>query len=473
MNRIFQKIAALAVVGAVVVIGTAPVAQAQAPVGQLGPTGAAQAPEKKVKDQGEYDIFNQTIKDATTPAAQIKDLDTWVQKYPESDYKDDRLYYYIQAYNGAAQPAKVLEIGSQLMSRDLKSVFKDPKTGGQQVLTVLYLMSVNVLKLPEATPEQLAAGEKAAHALQGYVDEYFTAANKPAASSDADWAKTKSDVAGLSKAVQVGLATRPGGDAMAKYRQDKNPANCKVAEDAYMKALQQYPDGAAIAYGLGSADICLYKVDPSKISIGLYELARAVAIDATLGGTADPKPIDTYFVNTYKSYHGDDEGLQALKDAAKASPFPPADFKIKSSSEIILAKEEEFKKTNPQLALWLGIKAQLADTGGEAYFEGSLKSAAVPKLKGTVVEGKPACRSKEILVALSDATHAEISLKLDAALTGKPEAGTEIHWEGVPSAFTKDPFLLTMETEKAKIEGLKSSPCAPPPPVKKGVTKKK
>src|ERR1039458_6633108 len=218
MNRIFQKIAALAVVGAVVVIGTAPVAQAQAPVGQLGPTGAAQAPEKKVKDQGEYDIFNQTIKDATTPAAQIKDLDTWVQKYPESDYKDDRLYYYIQAYNGAAQPAKVLEIGSQLMSRDLKSVFKDPKTGGQQVLTVLYLMSVNVLKLPEATPEQLAAGEKAAHALQGYVDEYFTAANKPAASSDADWAKTKRDGAGLSQAGEGG----GGGGAPAARHPHQN-----------------------------------------------------------------------------------------------------------------------------------------------------------------------------------------------------------------------------------------------------------
>ena len=151
-----------------VITGTAQFAQAQA------------APEKKVKDQGEYDIFNQTIKDASNPAQQIKDLDTWTQKYPDSDYKDDRLYYYIQAYNATNQPAKVLEIGTQLMDRDLKQVFKDPKSGPQQVLTVLYLMSVNTLKLPNATPEQLAAGEKAARMLQDYVGEYFTAANKPA-----------------------------------------------------------------------------------------------------------------------------------------------------------------------------------------------------------------------------------------------------------------------------------------------------
>ncbi len=460
--RTFQKIAAVAVMGAVVITGTAQFARAQ----------AAPAPEKKVKDQGEYDIFTQTIKDQSNPAQQIKDLDTWTQKYPESDYKDDRLYYYIQAYNATGQAAKVLEIGSQLMGRDLKQVFKDPKSGPQQVLTVLYLMSVNVLKLPAATPEQLGSGEKAARALQDYVGEYFTAANKPPSSSDADWAKTKSDVAGLSKAVLMNLAQRPGAEAMTKYRADKNVENCKAAETAYLKALEQYPDGAAIAFGLGTAQVCLYKVQPDKISSGLYQVARAVALDPTLGGTADPKAIEKYLSGTYAQYHGgDDGGLKQLEEMAKASPMPPAGFKIKSASDIAKEKEEEFKKTNPQLALWMGIKGQLADTGGEQYFEGTLKNAAVPKLKGTVVEGKPACRSKELLVALSDGTHAEVALKLDTALSGKPEAGVEVQWEGVPSAFTKDPFILTMDTEKAKIENLKVTPCGAAP-MKKVLRKK-
>ena len=98
----FQRMAAFAAVGALAVTGTVQLANAQ-------------APEKKVKDQGEYDLFNQTLKDASNPAQQIKDLDTWTQKYPESDYKDDRLLYYLQAYNGANQPAKVLEVGSGLM----------------------------------------------------------------------------------------------------------------------------------------------------------------------------------------------------------------------------------------------------------------------------------------------------------------------------------------------------------------------
>src|SRR5262249_51219517 len=179
MNSAFHRMATLSAMGAMLLAGTVQFAAAQ---------------EKKVKDQGEYDIFNQTLKDAANPAQQIKDLDTWTQKYPDSDYKDDRLYYYVGAYNGAKQPAKVLEIGSQLMARDLKSVFKDPKQGPQQVLTVLYQMSVNILQLPNASPDQLAAGEKAARALGEYANEYFTAANKPAGTSDADWAKTKGDV---------------------------------------------------------------------------------------------------------------------------------------------------------------------------------------------------------------------------------------------------------------------------------------
>lgn len=459
----FQRLAAVAVVGAMAVTGTAQLANAQ-------------APEKKVKDQGEYDIFNQTLKDASNPAQQIKDLDTWTQKYPESDYKDDRFLYYLQAYNGANMPAKVLEVGSALMARDLKSVFmKDPKAGPQQVLQVLYLMTANFAKMPTPTPEQVDQGTKAAQALKDYASEYFTAANKPAGTSDADWAKTKDQVSSLSNAVMMSMASRPGAEAMAKYRQDKSTTNCTVGEAAYQKALASYPDSSAIAFGLGTAQICLYKVTPEKIYPGLWHLARAVAIDPTLGGTSDPKPIEAYLNSTYTQYHGpDDAGLKALKDAAKASPNPPDGFKIQSQVEIATLKEEEFKKSNPQLALWMGIKKQLADAGGEQYFDSSLKSAAVPPLKGVVVEAKPACRPKELVLALSDATHPEVTLKLDAPLTGKPEMGTEVQFEAVPMSFVKDPFMVTMDGEKAKVEGLKMTPCAGgAPPMKKAVPKKK
>ena len=93
-----------------------------------------------------------------------------------------------------------------------------------------------------------------------------------------------------------------------------------------------------------------------------------------------------------------------------------------------------------------------------------LKDSQVPQLRGVLIEAKPACHPKELIVAvpLPDAQQSlrpEIRLVLDKTLTGKPELNQEFHWEGVPTAFRKDPFLLTMDTDTAKIEGLKTVPC--------------
>jgi hypothetical protein len=203
-----------------------------------------------------------------------------------------------------------------------------------------------------------------------------------------------------------------------------------------------------------------------------------VVIDPSLGGSTDPKAVENYLTTIYTNYHGaDDDGLKQLKELAAKSPLPPADFKIESSAEVSHRKEEEFKKTNPQLALWMGIKGSLADTNGDTYFSGTLKDADVKgeggskALKGTLVEARPECHSKELIVAISDATHPEVTLELDAALTGKPDTGVEIQWDGQPSAFTKEPFMLTMDTEKASITGLNLTPCTPPA-VKKSAPKK-
>ena len=459
---------------AVVMAGTAQHARAQAAGGQAAAQTAQ--PQKKVKDQGEYDIYNNVLKDVGGQAwpKLLQDLDTWAQKYPDSDYKDDRLYYYVQAYSGGNQPGKELDIAGQLLARDLKTVFTDPK----QVLTVLYMTCVNVQKAPAPTADQTATGAKAAHQLVDFVPAYFVAANKPAATSDADWTKTGKDLTTLADGTLRIIAMRPGMDLLQKYQPpEKDIKFCEPAEAALTTALQQFPDGAIIAYNLGRAELCQRAAKPEKIPVAIYEFARAAVIDPSLGGSTDPKAVDNYLTTIYTNYHGaDDDGLKQLKELAAKSPLPPADYKLESSAEISRRKEEEFKKTNPQLALWMGIKGQLADTNGDQYFSGSLKDADVKgengakALKGTLVEARPECRSKELVVAISDATHPEVTLNLDAALTGKPDTGVEIQWDGQPTAFTKEPFMLTMDTEKASITGLNLTPCTPP--VRKAAPKK-
>jgi hypothetical protein len=313
-----------------------------------------------------------------------------------------------------------------------------------------------------------------------FVPTYFVAANKPAGTSDADWTKTGKDLTTLADGTLRIIAMRPGMELLQKYSAsgNKDTSSCAPAEEALTKALQQFADGAIIAYNLGRAELCQRAAKPEKIPTAIYEFARAVVIDPSLGGSTDPKAVENYLTTIYTNYHGaDDDGLKQLKELAAKSPLPPADFKMESSAEVSHRKEEEFKKTNPQLALWMGIKGSLADTNGDQYFSGSLKDTDVKgeggtkALKGTLVEAKPECRSKELIVAISDATHPEVTLELDAALTGKPDTGVEIQWDGQPSAFTKEPFMLTMDTEKASITGLNLTPCTPPA-VKKSAPKK-
>jgi len=447
-------------------------AQNASPAGQPAPPAKPAAHQKAVKDQTEYDLYNNALKDVQTQnfTKAIADLDTWKQKYPDSDFKDDREVYYIQAYAGANQPGKAIDVAGQLMSRDLTKVFDDPKAGPQMVVKVLFTTVVAAQQIPNPTPEELATAEKAAHMLMDYN-------TKPEGASDADWAKAREQMQTAAKGALMYLALKPGADAMQKK-------DYAAAEAAFQKALQQNPDSGQIAYQLGASEVAQQATDPNKVSMGIYEIARGAALDPAKGGIADPKArsdVDTYLKKIYTSWHGSEEGLDQLKQQALASPTPPAGFHIKTATEIAAEKEAEFEKSNPQLALWMKIKGALSDTNGEQYFQSQLINTAVPQLRGTLVEAKPACHSKELLVAVPvpgpdgaapASPKAEISLKLDAPLSGKPELNSEFHWEGVPVEFTRDPFMLTMTAEKAKIEGLKVEPCSTAPAHRPGTKKK-
>jgi len=431
----------------------------------------AQGATKNYKDQGEYDIYNEVTKDivAKNFTKALTDLDTWKTKYPTSDYKDARSVLYIQAYSETKQYGKAVDTAGELMAKDLDATFSDPKSGPQDVMRVLYMTCTASVSVQNPTPEQLAIGDKAAHKLLDYN-------RKPEGMTDAQWTEVKNQLQGAAKGTLMTLAVQPGLQAMAK-----TPPDCAAAEPVFTKALQDYPDNAFISYNLGRALNCMARANPDKAAeLGpkaIYEFLRAAQIDPSLGKSANPDQITRYADSAYTTFHGSNEGLDAVKAQAKASPLPPAGFTIETATAVSVRQQNEFKEKYPQLALWLGIKGQLADPAtGKQYFDGQLKDSAVPKLKGQLLEGKPACRSKELLVAIpppdaQGAPTAEITLKLDAALNGKPNPG-EIQWEGVPSAFTQDPFMLTMDTEKAKVEGLTSTPCAAAP-VKKAAPKKK
>jgi hypothetical protein len=94
----------------------------------------------------------------------------------------------------------------------------------------------------------------------------------------------------------------------------------------------------------------------------------------------------------------------------------------------------------------------------------------VQKFKGYLISMKPAANPKELVIGITDATTPEVTLKLDTPLKGKADPGQEIAFSGIASAFTKEPFNLTFDVEKANLEGWPAQ--AAPAPVKKAAPKK-
>jgi len=420
-------IAAVALIGAVCV-GPARMARAQG-------APAAQA-QKKVKDQGEYDLFNGVTKE-TDPAKKAALLNTWKEKYPESDYKLERLVMLIQTYSALQQWPNVVNAAKEALTVDPKDI------------TSLYWITFLTPNLGSTSADVLSTGEKAATSLLG--------AEKPATAKAEDWPNVKKsfDILGHKTLGWISM-----------QRKD----NAK-AEQEFREGLKLDPNQAEVSYWLGGVIVAQQKAE--RYSEAMFCFARAAAYDgqgalAPQGRTA----ADQYLTKLYVRYHGDNSGLDELKASAKANVFAPDGFHIKTKDEIEGEKDEAFKKSNPQLALWMSIKNQLTAADGMQYFDGQLKGAGVPKLRATVLSANPATNSKEIVVALADTKTPEATLKLDEALVGKPEVGGTIQFEGVPAAFAKDPFMLTFDVEKDKIEGLKVEAPAHRPPAKKAPAKK-
>jgi hypothetical protein len=95
-----------------------------------------------------------------------------------------------------------------------------------------------------------------------------------------------------------------------------------------------------------------------------------------------------------------------------------------------------------------------------------MKDALLPTLKGKVVSMTPALKPKTIVLAMADgsnSTTGDATLKFDAALPGKVDAGTELTFEGIPESYTASPFMVVFNVEKDKLHGWtgKNAPAAP------------
>jgi hypothetical protein len=152
------------------------------------------------------------MEDGNDPAKLLKDLQNWSREFPHSSYADERTALYIQAYASVKPPqsAKVLDLGAELMARNLQSLFPDPQRGPTLILSVLYSMALSSWNVPHASSQQTQAGLAAARQLLTFAPTYFVPSRRPAGVTAESWAQTRTAIETAARQT-VALLTSGGG----------------------------------------------------------------------------------------------------------------------------------------------------------------------------------------------------------------------------------------------------------------------
>lgn len=397
----------------------------------------AKAPEKKWqgKDGGQEEFqLAQAMDKATDPKAKIEALDKWKAAFPKSDYDDIRQEQYLFAYQGAKMNRQAFDKALEILKMNPNHFYS--------LQAVVALVS----SLMPVQPADLDNASRISMYIMDNADAAFAAANKPPTITDAQWPAIKPAMKAAAHQAYLYAITA---------RKDQPRAETELT--AYLK---KDPNQATTSYTLAGAILAQNKEHPEKQPIALYHFARAAAYTGpgALPADAQKQALD-YITKTYKAYHGSDEGLDKLLAAAKANPFPPEGFTIESTADIAHKKLEEQAKAdaaNPMFAFWRDIVKEPLQKEGDTYFA-AMKGALLPgepgkakgfdKFKARLISMSPANKPTTLVLALEKPDVPDVTLKFDMPLPGNMEPGAILEFEGAPTEFQKEPFMITFDVD--------------------------
>jgi len=358
-------------------------------------------------DRKEYDLVL-SIRAESSPQKRVALLDEWKTKYPKSDYQEIRRELYFAAYQAMDDSANMCAMAGEMLAAQ-----PDNNMGA-------YWFALLLPEQKKPAQEQLALGEKSAAVLLASAKSQ----------AGAEW--TAHRVLGW-----------------VHWRRGENA----LAEEEFRKCLELNPNAVQISAWLGT--LLGLEQKPELRVPALWQLARAAAYRGN-GALPDvqQRQIANVLERLYISYHGDNSGLDQLRNSAAAKLYPPAGFDIENAAVAALRKQdEELSRTNPQLAAWIRIRLKLESPEGEKYFADNLQDKPLTGLKGTLIKADPPDKPKELTIGILDPAQPEIVLKLDTPFPNAAEPGTVLEFEGVGNAVAKGPFVLTLVTQRTKISG--------------------
>ena len=398
---------------------------------QIKAQDAKAAPKKEMKGQAEYDLY-QAFQSAKGKD-KIPALDKWKQSFPDSDFAFDREEAYLGTYQELAMQRQYFDKAVEILKTHPNHFF------------AIYAVETSLYAVNPA-PADLDNGERISKHVLTDLETIFAPANKPATMTDPQWTQTKGLMPNLAQRAISWIAVQ---------RKDYPKAETELTKFLQMDGTQ-----AQFSYFLAQAEFNQRQEHPEKQPPAIFNFVRAATVEGPNAMNAnDKKTALAYVTNLYNQYHGSNEGFDKVVAAAKANTLPPAGFTIDSAVDIARRKAEEQAKidaANPILAFWRDIVREPLQKDGDTYFE-AMKGALLPgdpgkqkgfeKFKAKLVSMDPPNKPKTLVLALEKPDVPDVTLTFDPPLPGNMEPGAELEFEGQPTAFRKEPFMITFEVD--------------------------
>jgi tetratricopeptide (TPR) repeat protein len=266
--------------------------------------GFVASPSLRAQDQGqisiadpaEYNAF-QMFQTQTDPKAKAAAGESFLEKYPQSKAKSIVLDSLLDAYQATGDATKLLDTANKLLQVDPNNL--------KAILYSVVIKKQQCGKTSDAT----TCSDAAAMAQKGLQ------VPKPAATSDDEWKK-------LTGAAYPIFHSALGLDAFLAKK------DFKAAQDHYTAELNMYTDDQSKSVGLvDTLQLAQAYSQPGSTQ----DLPKAVWFYARVWGYAPAAykaQIEPKLEYYYKKFHGSLDGLDALKQQALASTFPPGTFHI-------------------------------------------------------------------------------------------------------------------------------------------------
>jgi hypothetical protein len=430
------KLAGLAMVAALGVnLAAAPGGRAQTQAAPAAGQDAAAA--KPQYTMAEYNAY-QAAAAEKNPAQQVKLLDDFVSKYPNSALVIYIYPLYYQAYSQQKNFQKVIEYADKLVALGDKV-----DAGARYQALYARAFAYNAMIADPASPagKDAALAKSAQDAAVAGLKALDQVA-KPASMTDDAFAAQK-------KQIQIYFN---GTAAQAAMTQKDLPS----AVQFYKAVLALNPGDAITSYRLGLAYMAM--APPQQMN-AFWSIARAVtAKGATQAQSAKVKDYLRKLIVNYQQAACDnltDAELNELLQLASTSPDRPDTYKLPSADDLTAARKDMTMKSVIDDLKAGGDKAKvtwLAACGLE-----------FPEVPGKVIEVTPGTDSVQLKIAFvtSEAEFdAATTPNLDVKVVDQPDAGklekdNAVHFTGTLISFDPDPnFMLHWDKAKVKDEDL-------------------